>query len=99
MAAKDQIHDLFQNMGMRPEKIRYNDNLDVYRVNIGVEGTEERFYRDIHEIGGSEPVDFAVDTDKLKGMVSRIQGAEIPEGTVNVTDTMRDSHFRIEVVE
>lgn len=97
MDTEDQIRDLFQKKGMNPEKIRYNDSLDYYLVNIGVEGTEERFLRGIGEIGSSGSVDATVDTGKLKMVANRIQGSKVPAGTVNVIDTMSDAHFKVEI--
>lgn len=97
MNTEDQIRELFQKRGMNPDNIRYNDSLDYYMVNIGVEGTEDRFLRGIGEIGSSGAVDATVDTDKLKIIADRIHGSKIPTGTVNVIDTMSDAHFKIEV--
>lgn len=88
---------MFQEQGMNPEEVRYNDTLDYFLVNIGVEGTDEGLLRDIGEIGSAEPVDSAVDTDKLRMTVPRLQGTELPDGTVNVIDVMKDAHFRLEV--
>lgn len=97
MDTEAEIQEMFQSLGMNPEKIRYNESLDYFLVNIGVEGTAERYLRDIHELGSAEPVDSALDTDMLRTMVSKIQGSTVPSGTVNVIDTMGDGHFRIEV--
>lgn len=99
MDTEDQIRNLFQKKGLNPEKIRYNDSLDYYLVNIGVEGTEEQFLEGVMGLGSTEPVDETVDTDKLKSMESRIQGSKVPAGTVNVINTMSDAHFKVEVDE
>lgn len=97
MDTQTQIQEFFQELGMPPERIRYNENLDRYLVDIGVEGTDEKFLRDIGEVGSSGPVDNAVDTVMLERMVPQIQGADLPAGTIHIIDTMKDSHFRIEI--
>lgn len=94
---KEQIRATFQNLGMNPEKIRYNRNLNYFLVDIGVDGTEEKYLRDIGEIGSSGPVDSAVDANKLKQAVDRINGTEISDGVINITAVMKDSHFKLKV--
>ena len=97
MGTKSQIRDLFQSEGMNPKEIQHDDLLDVYRVTIGVEGTDDRFINGTPDSAEGEPSP-SVDTDKLKEMKNRIQTSDIPDGTVIVKDMMIGAHFRIEVI-
>jgi len=98
MGTKGQIQDLFQSEGMTPKEIQYDDFLDTYHVTIGVEGTEDRFIEENPDSAVGEPDSPSVNTDKLEEMRNRIQGSELPDGTVIVRDMMIGTHFRIEVV-
>lgn len=75
---------------MTPKEVSYDNFLDMYRVRIDTEGTEDRF---IESYSDSK----YIDTDELKQAKRRIQFSEIPDGTVVVRNKMIDSHFRIEV--
>lgn len=98
MSEKAEIRSVYRKMGMEPEKIRYNGNLDRYCVDIGVEDTDDSLLHGVDAFGSEKPVDTMVDTTKLGLMENRIQGAKIPSGTINVIDTMRDEHFLVEIV-
>lgn len=94
MGTKEQVYDLFRSEGMIPKEISYDEFLDMYRVRLDVEDTEDRFIES-HSDSGDEVE--SIDTDELKEAGSRIQSSEIPDGTVIVRDIMIGSHFRIEV--
>ncbi|RKD94751.1 hypothetical protein [Halopiger aswanensis] len=94
---QEQIRQVFQDLGLNPEKIRYNQSLDRYQINIGVEGTDDRFLEGIKEMGTTEPVGSTVDTRKLESVANHVHNVEIEAGTVNVIDTMRDSHYLLEI--
>lgn len=97
MPVEDQIRTLLQRKGMNPENIRYNENLDQYQVNIAVEGTDNRFLEGRTEIGASEDVVQVVNSAALRTARGRIDESSIPDGTVRVKDTMRDSHYLLVV--
>lgn len=94
MGTKEQVCDLFQSEGVPPKEISHDDVLDMYRVNIDIEDTEDRF---IESYSGSGDEPESIDIDELKKVKSRIQFSEIPDGTVVVRDIMESSHFRIQV--
>lgn len=98
MAVRGQIRELFQSKGLNPKEIRYEEVLDRYRVTIGVEGTEDRFIREPSSLDNADSGAASVDTDELKSMKSRIQGSEVPDGTVIVKDMMIGSHYQIELI-
>jgi hypothetical protein len=95
MGTKEQVYDLFRSEGMTPKEVSYDSFLDMYRVRIDTEGTEDRFIESYSGPGG--PGSQYIDTDELKRAKARIQFSEIPDGTVVVRNKMIDSHFRIEV--
>jgi len=97
MDTEDQIRNLFQQHGMNLEQIRYNPDLDYYHVNIGVEGTDDRFLEGVGEIGSEGPVGQTVDTTTLQGARHRIDSSQIDDGTVDVMNMMKDSHFQIQI--
>lgn len=97
MDTKTQIRDLFQQYGINPEDIRYNPNLNYYRVDIGVEGTDNRFLEGVGELGSDEAVEQTVDTGALRGVAGRIDGAQIADGTVDLMSVMEDSHFQLQI--
>ena len=94
---KEQLRKAFQELGLNTEMIRYNPNLDRYRINIDAEGTDDQYLEGVGEIGSSGPVDVKVDTTKLRQIVRQIEEMEIPAGQVNVVDTMRDEHFLLNI--
>lgn len=95
MGTKEQVYELFQSEGMNPKEISYDSFLDMYRVRIDVEGTENRFTKSYSDSGESEAK--RIDTDEMKEAKRRIQFSEIPDGKVVVRNKTIDSHFRIEV--
>lgn len=90
MGTKRQVYDLFRSNGMTPKEVSYDSFLDMYRVRIDTEGTEDRFIE-------SHSDSKYIDTDELEEAKRRVQFSEIPDGTVVVRNKMIDSHFRIEV--
>jgi hypothetical protein len=94
---KAEIRDAFREMGMNPEKIRHQPELEYYEVYIGVEGTDDQFLEEIQELGGSSG-EYRVDSAKVVVMTNQIEGTEVSDGVLHVRDTMVDSHFQIEVV-
>lgn len=97
MDAKPQIRSLFQEQGMNPEQIRYNSNLDYYHVNIGVEGTDDRFLEGIGEIGSEDAVSQKINTNALRTMANNIDGSQIDGGCVDLMNMMQDSHFQLQI--
>jgi len=93
MDTRGQISGLFRREGMNPKEISYDDALDMYDVSIGVEGTDRRF-TNRSDSDGTEPL---INTDELKAMKKKLQGAEIPDGRVVVRYMLSGSHFKIEV--
>ena len=91
------IREAFRRHGMNPEQIRYNENLDYYHVNIGVEDTDERYLRDIHELGTTEAVTQQVNTDSLRSHASLINGSEVSGLRIVVKGMMKDAHFKVEI--
>jgi hypothetical protein len=96
MGTKDQIHSLLRNEGMSPKEISYDDVLDTYRVEIDVEGTEDRFIKPYSGTGESEVE--SLDIEELEEAKDRLQFSEIPNGKVFVEDRMAGFRFRIRVV-
>lgn len=97
MNTEDQLRQLLQKHGMNPEKIRYNEHQDYYQVSIGVEDTDDRFLEGVSEIGSEGAVDHTVDTTALRSIAGIIDGANIEEGTIDIMDMMKDSHFQIQI--
>jgi hypothetical protein len=82
---------------MNPEQIRYNSKLDYYHINIGVEGTDDRFLEGVGEIGSKDAVDQKVNTDALPTMASNIHDSQIDGGHVDLMNMMQDSHFQLQI--
>jgi hypothetical protein len=80
-----QLRRMYQEHGMEPNEISYNDNLGYWKVSVQVQGSNERFHDQKGEIGGSIPVDYNLDSPAVRTAVRReIDGARIPSGTVRL---------------
>jgi hypothetical protein len=81
---EQQLRTVFNDHGMEPSEISYNENTDVYNVSIGVEGTDARYLRSTSEIGADGPTDRQIDIRKVRAMQEQIDGTSILDGTLRV---------------
>lgn len=82
-----QLRRVFQNHGMEPKEISYNDDLGYWKVSVQVEGSHERFHDMKREIGSSKPVDYNLNFHAVKTAVRHeIDGTRIPAGTVRLEE-------------
>jgi len=93
---ESQLRQLFRDHGMEPKDVRRNESLDRFEVSVQADGSDERFHRDVHEIGSEGPVDYQIDYGAVRGMQSVIDGKTIPSGVVSVEE-MESEYFLITV--
>lgn len=91
-----QLQRVFQNLGMEPKEIRYNDNVGRWLVSVQADRSDERFHRRVGEVGSEGPVDYALDFTAVKSMRQQIDGVSILAGTVNV-ETIEDEYYKITI--
>jgi len=82
-----QISREFNRLGLQTSDVRYNDDLDRWRVTVSPDGTDDRYLRDITEIGAGGPVDYQLNFSAVKADLPRLDGASIPSGTLTVDGT------------
>lgn len=97
MTTEDEIRDFFTEKGMSPTKVHLFDSPKRYLVNIGVEGTDDRYLTGSSEAGSDDADDRRVSPSALQEVRGQIDGGSIPSGTIRVLGMMRGCHFRLTV--
>jgi hypothetical protein len=82
-----QLEHLFDRVGLNTKDVRFNENTDRWIVEPVVEGSDERFRRDIGSAVAEKPVDYVLDFNAVRTVFQKIDGAKIPEGTVRIDGT------------
>ncbi|APX98458.1 hypothetical protein [Natronorubrum daqingense] len=95
--ATEQVRDALQQFGMNPDEIRYAESRNIFYVHIGVNGTAERYFADVGELGGSDAVSAAVDPTRLQSAVRQIDGTEVSDGRIHIDGSTREAHFQIRI--
>lgn len=97
MTVEEELANLFKDHGLNPSEVGYNESLGRFGVEIQAEGTDQEYLQELGGIGTNE-VEMVLDNQRVRAEAPRIDGAQIPSGTVNIVGT-RANLFRVKVEE